>query len=173
MSSVRKTTGFTLIELLVVITIIGILAGFVFVSFTKAQQKSRDSKRKADLEAVKKTLYLWRADKNTFSPHGDTSLWAASFGDLAWGMNGTSATSLKNSLITGGYINKINNDPVYTSTSDDYYLNVPAGGDSFILSAKLENTNDPQYCVSTGINCVTGGKLPCEPQSGRSYCIIQ
>src|SRR3989344_4486789 len=50
--------GFTLIELLVVISIIGILAAFIVASFTSAQQKARDSKRKADLDAVKKALVL-------------------------------------------------------------------------------------------------------------------
>src|SRR3990170_5159006 len=54
--------GFTLIELLVVIVIIGILASFAIASFTSAQAKGRDSRRKADLDAVKKALELAKAD---------------------------------------------------------------------------------------------------------------
>jgi prepilin-type N-terminal cleavage/methylation domain-containing protein len=44
--------GFTLIELLIVIAIIGILATLAVVAFTGAQQRSRDSKRVADIRAV-------------------------------------------------------------------------------------------------------------------------
>src|SRR3990167_2423648 len=45
--------GFTLIELLVVITIIGILAGLILVSFSSAQAPARDSSRKSDLDVLK------------------------------------------------------------------------------------------------------------------------
>lgn len=54
--------GFTLIELLVVIAIIGILASFAIASFTSAQGKGRDSRRKADLDAIKKALELFKSD---------------------------------------------------------------------------------------------------------------
>ena len=54
--------GFTLIELLVVIAIIGILAGFAIASFTSAQQKARDSKRKGDIDALVKALELSKTD---------------------------------------------------------------------------------------------------------------
>ena len=54
--------GFTLIELLVVITIIGILAGLILVSFSSAQARARDSSRKSDLDALKKALELAKQD---------------------------------------------------------------------------------------------------------------
>src|SRR3990167_11030107 len=57
-----KSKGFTLIELLVVIAIIGILASFAIASFTSAQAKGRDSRRKADLDAVSKALELNKSD---------------------------------------------------------------------------------------------------------------
>ena len=62
--TVNKRKGFTLIELLVVIAIIGILATFVVASFNSAQARGRDSKRKTDLDAVKKALELAKADCN-------------------------------------------------------------------------------------------------------------
>ena len=49
----RKTFGFTLIELIVVISIIGILVTIGTATYTTAQQKSRDVRRKQDLAAVK------------------------------------------------------------------------------------------------------------------------
>jgi prepilin-type N-terminal cleavage/methylation domain-containing protein len=59
-----------LIELLVVITIIGILATLALVSFGFAQGKARDSRRKADLDSLKKSLELAKQDTpgNTYYP---------------------------------------------------------------------------------------------------------
>jgi len=54
--------GFTLIELLIVITILGILAGITMVSYGGTQERSRDSRRKTDLDAIKKTLELAKQD---------------------------------------------------------------------------------------------------------------
>src|SRR3990167_10302283 len=59
-----KPSGFTLIELLVVIAIIGILASFAIASFSSAQAKARDSRRKADLDAIVKALELARSDSS-------------------------------------------------------------------------------------------------------------
>lgn len=50
MNSYKKS--FTLLELLVVIGIIGVLVGMGAVSYSTAQKKSRDSKRKTDLKAI-------------------------------------------------------------------------------------------------------------------------
>jgi prepilin-type N-terminal cleavage/methylation domain-containing protein len=49
-------SAFTLIELLVVISIIGILAGMVVVSFTSSQKQARDTQRKSDLAQYRTTL---------------------------------------------------------------------------------------------------------------------
>ncbi|MBI4091722.1 MAG: type II secretion system protein [Candidatus Levybacteria bacterium] len=54
--------AFTLIELLVVIVIIGILATFVVASFSSAQGKARDAKRKEHLDALQKALELAKSD---------------------------------------------------------------------------------------------------------------
>lgn len=58
----RRHPGFTLVELLIVITIIGILASLVLVSFSNAQQRARDSQRKSDLDALKKSIELAKQD---------------------------------------------------------------------------------------------------------------
>ncbi len=48
--------AFTLLELLVVIGIISVLLAFGAVSYSTAQKKSRDAKRKGDLQALQKVL---------------------------------------------------------------------------------------------------------------------
>ncbi|OGK23586.1 hypothetical protein A3A46_04625 [Candidatus Roizmanbacteria bacterium RIFCSPLOWO2_01_FULL_37_13] len=49
-------TGFTMLEMLVVIGIIGILVGMGAVSYSSAQKKARDSKRKLDIGAIKNAM---------------------------------------------------------------------------------------------------------------------
>ncbi len=48
--------GFSLLELLVVISIIGILIAMGSVSYTTAQKKGRDSRRKGDMKAIQNAM---------------------------------------------------------------------------------------------------------------------
>ena len=51
-----RKKGFTLIELLVVISIIGVLVAVAVASYTGAQIKARDARRRADMKAVQSTM---------------------------------------------------------------------------------------------------------------------
>lgn len=59
-------SGFTLIELLVVITIIGILITLVTVAIVPIQRKSRDAKRKADINSFLSGVNLFKADMKIY-----------------------------------------------------------------------------------------------------------
>ncbi|MEY4722716.1 MAG: hypothetical protein RLZZ324_229 [Candidatus Parcubacteria bacterium] len=61
-----NSKGFTLIELLVVIAIIGLLSTLAVVALNSARQKSRDSKRVADVKQMQTALELYYADKNGY-----------------------------------------------------------------------------------------------------------
>ena len=52
----NSTKGFTLIELLIVISIIGLLASVVLVSFPGAMKNVRDGIRKRDLATIRAAL---------------------------------------------------------------------------------------------------------------------
>ncbi len=56
--------GFTLLELLVVIAIIAVLISMATVSYSSAQRKGRDSKRKSDLKAMQAALEQYNADNS-------------------------------------------------------------------------------------------------------------
>ncbi|KKR87952.1 MAG: Tfp pilus assembly protein, major pilin PilA [Candidatus Curtissbacteria bacterium GW2011_GWA1_41_11] len=96
--------GFTLIELIVVISIIGILATIGTATYTTAQQKSRDVRRKQDLGALKSALILYYRDYDNF-PSADTTNdeYFASDGSLNW------IPGLKD------YLQKPIKDPIQTS----------------------------------------------------------
>ena len=60
----NKLSGFTLVELLVVIAIIVILISVSLVGLTGSRETARDAKRKADLEAIRSALELYKSDNN-------------------------------------------------------------------------------------------------------------
>lgn len=72
------TKGFTLVELLVVVAIIGVLTTVGFVSYQNIRNKAQDTKKKQDLDAIKK------AYETKFIANGQTvylSLVPADFAD--------------------------------------------------------------------------------------------
>ena len=69
-----NSKGFTLIELLVVIAIIGLLSTLAVVALNSARQKSRDSKRVADIKQMQTALELFFADANGYPYMGASAV---------------------------------------------------------------------------------------------------
>lgn len=68
----RHQSGFSLLELLVVIGIIGILVGIGAISYTSAQTRARDSRRRGDVDAIGKALEQYYAQNNGSYPISTT-----------------------------------------------------------------------------------------------------
>lgn len=135
--------GFTLVELLIVISIIGILAGFLFVNFANVRERGRDSRRKHDLSEVKTALRLYYNDYQSYpsstnnlivgcGPDGD------SLSTCAWG----------DSFAIGSTVfMELPIDPVNAGQYSYQYAQTE-GGENFLLQAYLENLSDPQSAES-------------------------
>ncbi len=65
----NKRAGFTLLELLIVIAIIGILISVGVVSYSQAQKKSRNSRRRSDIKALQNAWEQYYADHNSTYPN--------------------------------------------------------------------------------------------------------
>jgi len=134
----NQQRAFTLLELLVVISIIGILIALGVTSYITAQRRTRDAKRKADLETVRQGLVLYRQD------NGD-------YGNFSAEPDFAAIVSI---LYTDGYLTSDNiADP---KTSDDSFFYslvcdpVPAAAscDRVVLTAPLE-TEEDSYVIRT------------------------
>lgn len=62
LKKINRSLGFTLIELLVVISIMAILMAMTAVSYTTAQQKGRDAKRRVDISSIQKGFEQYFAE---------------------------------------------------------------------------------------------------------------
>lgn len=160
--------GFTLIELLVVIAIIGILATFIVASFTSAQKKARDAKRKSDLDAIKKALEIVKSncDGSAYYPlTNNFPTEKARYIPTESYLVDTDIGALKRPPGTTA-INDPVNDATYFYGYSTYNLTAVApeqgddvcpdaaggrtaeGSSVFILTAVLENTSDGQITSS-------------------------
>ena len=62
----ESRSGFTLIELLVVIAVIGLLWSIVLASLNSARAKSRDAKRRSDLNQLRTALDLYYSNHGSY-----------------------------------------------------------------------------------------------------------
>ena len=141
-STVLDGAGFTLIELIVVIAILGILAGIGLTSFRTSQIKSRDAKRKSDLEQVQRAVEMYMNDAGHYP---NSAAIGGTIGDFSWGVEFKDAKGTV-------YMKELPKNP--TGNPEYCYKAVvaPTPATSYQLYAKLENTQDPA-CL--GGNCAT------------------
>ena len=61
-----KRQGFTLVELIIVMVILAALAGAVVPAFSANRNQARQARIRADLEALKSAMYVYRSDTGIF-----------------------------------------------------------------------------------------------------------
>lgn len=121
--------GFTLVELLVAIAIIALLTSVGLVSFSRAQQNSRDARRKADLQSLKAALEMYYDSNNAYPSGGYAVI----------------STRLA-TLVSGGHIKALPTDPVSTRY---YYYTSLSSNQCYCLSSEMEITTNASSAECT------------------------
>lgn len=142
MNNIKKEKGFTLIELLVVIVILAILSTIGLTSFRSSLIKSRDAKRKSDLEQVQRALEMYYNDNNKYPTATGGKINNIAWGDLFDDVNDTI------------YMKALPKDP--TGKSEYCYRTSGTPPNSYQLYATLENTEDPKATLDITCNIVPG-----------------
>lgn len=143
----RTSRGFTLLEVLVSATIIAVLTAIGIVSYSSVNKRSRDVKRKSDLEQIRSALEMYRADNNAYPNIGATF---------------SNAQNLATALVTSGYIPAIPDDP--NPSGNYYYRAISTGGiySSYCICANLETLSSTQSTCTITLtgSCDYGLKSP-------------
>ena len=158
-----KKKGFTLVELMVVIVIMGILVTIGTFAFQSSQKKSRDSRRKSDLNQVTKALEMYNTDVGVY-PAGGT-VGTVDAGKIIGCVNasGTTVTcswgsGFTNALKSVVYMVKLPKDP--NSSQTYYYERI---GNGYRLYGRLENAEDAAIpttgSFAYGQNCGTTANI--------------
>lgn len=130
--------GFSLMELLVVISIIAALVTISAVSYTTVNKRTRDIKRKSDIEQLRNALLMFRGENNSYPNVGSGSF--------------TNASDLS-SVLVSTYIASIPTDPksaqVYRYAATDLNNGSYFG---YCLSAQLESEDPTDTCTPDSVN---------------------
>jgi general secretion pathway protein G len=129
----NKQKGFTLIELLVVIAIIGLLSTLAVVALNSARQKSRDSKRVADIKQIQTALELYYADNNGYPAMASaTEIGLASTRTLCG--TGTFSSSCSGTTYMGLVPAKASPNDGSCSVADNQYMYTSAATSSYTIT---------------------------------------
>jgi len=147
-----SVNGFTLIELLIVIAILGILATVGLNSFTSSQMKSRDTRRKANLNQISQSLEIYY---NDFGKYPSASTDGAIMGCGAGAINACSwgVDTFGNTTTGTVYMIKLPEDP----SSYVYYYQVSGANKMYQLYTHLENPKDKSILTSITKTTECGG----------------
>lgn len=125
--------GFTLIEVLVAATIIAVLVSIGVVSYGSVNKRSRDAKRKGDVEQLRSALEMYRADNGNYPNIGSGS-WANASGLGA--------------VLVSTYLPVIPSDPKSTQAYRYKATNLSGGNYyGYCMSVLIESENPNDTCT--------------------------
>lgn len=145
-----KKQGFTLLEVLVSATIIAVLTVIGVVSYSSVNKRSRDVKRKSDLEQIRSALEMYRADNTTNPGEYPSRVGAGSF---------VQTSTMTADLVTTSYMPAIPDDP--DSDKHYYYQAIDSGGGVY-----------SSYCLCGNLESIPAGQTQstCVPATLHASC---
>lgn len=149
-NSMKKeyTRGFTLLELLVTATLIAVLTVIGIVSYSSVNKRSRDVKRRSDLEQLRSALEMFRSDKTQYPGNASyPSIQDATFND---------ASTLGSSIVANNYIPSIPTDP--------------DGKSSYYYEPSSSNNIYNGYCVCAMLEIIPSNAGTCTSVTLPGQC---
>lgn len=161
--------AFTLIELLIVITIIGILAAVIMISYGNAQAKSRDAKRIGDINALSGALKIYQLDHKQY-PNKIRETASATCYIMSTSAHDSWQTDLGSDFLLAKYMpvplptdtkqpSATSYTPIWRAPADRYFYTLMSSNKSYILAARLEmagNSNQADMASMKNIKPSTG-----------------
>lgn len=149
----KQSKGFTLIEVLVASTIIIVLMSVGLASYSRVNMRSRDAKRKSDIEQIRSALEIYRTDNGSYPAiiGIDADIWT-NVSDLA----NASAVGCTPATFVPCYMPAIPADPKNTFVYRFKFTNK--------ISGKFYG-----YCLSAKIEAETNPATTCTPNSTIPY----
>lgn len=118
-----RSQGFTLLELLVAVSIVGILSLIAFAIYTDVQKSGRDTKRRADIDAIASALST-QYTQGSVTPYPSVAPALFSNGIIPSPPGGTAET-----------------DYIYVTKSDgNSWVTKTVAGNMFLVCAHLEKS---------------------------------
>lgn len=155
MPSIRLLTGFTTIELLVVIAIMALFLGIVLASLTTTKGKSRDARRKQDVDQIVRAVNLYYNQNGTLPRSTGFCNRISSVSSQAFQLD-----------ISPTFIPSVPLDPTLTNQTGDYlYYNIDSNTGKYNFCAIMENSS-----ASNGSYDYSG--VPCNA-TVYNYCVSQ
>lgn len=115
--------GFTFVEIILVIAILGILATFISGNFITSLKKSRDARRKMDIQNIQKAFEMYYEDVHQYPPEDILS------------KEKIEHPTIPNKI----YMQKIPKDPI---ANYKYFYETDDKRTYYKLYSCIENTND-------------------------------
>ena len=161
--------SFTLIEVLVVLVIIGILSGLIIVGVNSLTKDARDSRRKAEMNAVRKAIWV----ESSMGSRGYPTTPNLGSGARGWccvGTNDSNCVNL-NAALTDYTLPK---DPNYNASNQEWCYMYKSDGTTFDLYAKMEGKG--AISLSPDSVQITTVRNDCPTNwidTGLGFCVMQ
>ena len=125
--------AFTLIEILIVVVILGILAAIVIPQFTDATQAATDSSVRSQLQTIRSTIELYRAQERPLT----TAVWHSA---------NSTAPSDWLLMIDGDYLQTLPKNPLWPAGSAQTAISADGSG-AWRWAAKNASATVPSYTM--------------------------
>ncbi len=137
--------GFTMIELLVAISVISILTVIGLVNYQTSLRRTRDARRRTDLNQIRQALEIYKADNGEYPGEAwcDSSIGscgtACPCSPAATSWNGTIESDLVSDYVFNLPVDPVNNDT-------HYYMYEPACSEDVTFCGRAYNCATPGTC---------------------------